>query len=54
MTTSYTYGISSFPNGKADTSRLDEEIRASAILTALDHINQDGTDFLVVFKATLW
>lgn len=52
--TKYAYTISSaFPNGKVDTDRLAQEIRASVIVTALDHIATSGDTCDIWFKATL-
>lgn len=50
----YTYSTSEdFPNGTVATDRLTQEIRDSAITVALDYINTDGDDCIVVFKADL-
>lgn len=50
----YTYSISTdFPNGKVATDRLTEEIRASAIITALDAIVTSGDNCDVWFKDAL-
>lgn len=52
--TSYNYAISSdFPNAKVATSRLADEIGTSDIVTALDHVEVDGDDCDVFFKAAL-
>lgn len=41
--TKYTYAVTSdFPNGKVNLSRLQDEIRASSIITALDRIDTVG------------
>lgn len=50
----YTYSISGdFPNAKVDLNRLTQEITASAITVALDHLGTDGDDCNIVFKADL-
>lgn len=50
----YTYSISAdFPNGKVATDRLTNEIRASAIITALDAIVTSGDNCDVWFKDAL-
>jgi len=52
--TTYTYSISGdFPNAEVDLNRLTQEIQASAIVTALDHLGTEGDDCLVIFKADL-
>jgi hypothetical protein len=52
--TKYTYSISAdFPNGKVDTTRLSNEIRASSISIALDYINTSGDDCDIWFKDVL-
>lgn len=52
--TKYTYSIQNdFPNQKVSTDRLLSEIRASAIVTAIDYINTSGDDCDVWFKAEL-
>ena len=54
MSHTYTYSISlDFPGGKVNTTKLTDEIRASAIVTALDMINTDGDEIDIVFKAEL-
>ena len=54
MDTKYTYSISTdFPNHKVDPSRLQAEIRASAIVTAQDYISTSGDACDVYFKADL-
>lgn len=52
--TAYTYSISAdFPNGKVDSARLQQEIRASAIVTALAGISTGGDICSILFKAAL-
>ena len=52
--TKYTYSIAEdFPHAKVDTSRLTQEIQASAIVTALDYINSSGDDCDIWFKDAL-
>jgi len=52
--TKYAYSISGdFPNDKVATDRLAQEIRDSAILTALDHIDTSGDACDVWFRAEL-
>jgi len=52
--TEYTYSISTdFPNGKVASSRLEQEIRSSAIVTALDRIDTVGDSCDVWFKDAL-
>lgn len=52
--TKYTYSIAGdFPNDQVDPSRLEREIRASSITTALDYINTSGDDCDLWFKASL-
>jgi hypothetical protein len=51
--TSYSYAINSFPNSKVDLSRLEQEVLASSIATALDHISKSGDSTSVVFKGAL-
>jgi hypothetical protein len=65
MTTSYDYDVSAnFPDGKVNTARLQDEIRASSIVTALERIDTaggslsqqnvlTGGSIYIVFKATL-
>ena len=54
MATKYTKSIQSdFPNHAVSTDRLTQEIRESAIVTALDYINTDGDDCDIWFKADL-
>ena len=54
MSTEYTYSIQNdFPNHKVATDRLAQEIRDSAIVTALDYINTAGDDCNIFFKADL-
>lgn len=51
---SYEYTISTdFPNGKVDPSRLGAEIRASAIVTALEGSQTSGDTCTIIFKADL-
>jgi hypothetical protein len=52
--TTYTYSISNdFPADKVDADRLGSEIRASAIVTALDSISTLGDDCNIAFKDAL-
>lgn len=52
--TKYTYSISSdFPNHIAATDRLEQEVRLSAIATAIDHINTSGDNCDLWFKDVL-
>lgn len=52
--TKYTKSISTdFPNGAVDSSKLTQEIAASAIVTALDYINTSGDDCDIWFKDAL-
>jgi len=52
--TAYTYSISEdFPNGKVNPSTLAEQIEASSIVIALDHIETNGDDCDIWFKAAL-
>jgi hypothetical protein len=52
--TKYTYSIQSdFPNHIVATDRLAQEIRASAIITALDGINTSGDVCDIWFKGSL-
>jgi hypothetical protein len=52
--TKYAFTISTaFPNGKVDSSRLTQEIRTSAIVTALDHIDTSDDVCDVWFKDAL-
>ena len=52
--TKYSYSISSdFPNHKVASDRLLAEIKASAIVTAVDYINTSGDDCDVWFKDAL-
>jgi hypothetical protein len=54
MDTKYTYSISAdFPNHKVDPSRLQLEIRTSAIITAQDYISTAGDACDIFFKADL-
>lgn len=51
MSTKYPYSIQSdFPNHKVNLGRLGQEIRASAIVVALDYINTSGDDCDCWFK----
>lgn len=53
-TISYTYTISSdFPNHIVSTDRLTQEIIASSITIALDHIDTVGDSCYILFKAAL-
>jgi hypothetical protein len=50
----YSYSISAdFPNSLVSISNLQNEIRSSSILTALDYISTDGDAIHIVFKDTL-
>lgn len=52
--TSYSYTIASaFPNAKVSISALHKAIFISAIATAMDRVDADGTDALVWFKEAL-
>lgn len=52
--TKYTYSISTdFPNHAVATDRLLSEVRASAIVTAVDYINTSGDDCDIWFKDAL-
>ena len=51
--TKYTFALSSFPNGACATDRLQQEIRASEILTALDRIDTAGSDVDIWFRDAL-
>lgn len=52
--TTYTYSIAAdFPGGAANSGRLDLEIRASSIVTALEGITVSGDVIDVVFKDAL-
>jgi hypothetical protein len=52
--TTYTYSIAQdFPDGKANPSKLDEAIRQSSIVTALEGVNTFGDVLNVVFKDSL-
>lgn len=54
MSTKYTYSISTdFPNGKLEEDRLIQEIAASAIIIAFNHISTSGDVCDVWFKAVL-
>lgn len=56
MSETYTYAIADFPNGNVDVDALEVEIRASSIVTALDHVmERQGTPHEVdcVFKDAL-
>jgi len=54
MATKYTYSVSTdFPNQVVSAARLIEEIQASAIVTALDHIDVAGDVCDIWFKADL-
>ena len=52
--TTYTYSVANdFPGGKANTAKLDAEIRASSIIVALDGINTSGDELNILFKDAL-
>jgi hypothetical protein len=52
--TKYAYLVATdFPGGQANISKLDSEIRGSAIVTALDRIESTATAVDVYFKAAL-
>ena len=52
--TTYTYNLATdFPNGVINTGKFDDEIRTSAITTALEGINVVGDVIDVVFKDSL-
>jgi hypothetical protein len=52
-TTKYTFDIMDFSNHKVASDRLTQEIQASAIVTALDHIDTTETECDVWFKLEL-
>lgn len=49
----YTYYLTSFPNGKSSSDRLTNEIRQSDIIIALDHIDTDSISVHFFFKDSL-
>lgn len=49
----YSYNLSSFPNGKCDISRLNQEVHDSDIVIALDYINEASNQVTLFFKAEL-
>jgi len=49
----YTYNVSDTANNKVDEDRLTLEIRSSAIVTALDHINVGNNNIFIYFKVEL-
>lgn len=52
--TTYTYSkAADFPNGSINPTKLQKEIAASAIITALDHISTEGDVVRIVFKDAL-
>lgn len=52
--TKYTYSVSGDTlNGKVDLSHLDQDIRDSAIVTALDYLNKSADVFDIWFKDAL-
>lgn len=52
--TTYTYSISNdFPGGSVNTSKLSNEIKASAISIALDRVDTSGGVVSIVFKTAL-
>lgn len=51
--TKYTFALSSFPNGTCATDRLQQEIRASEIVTALDRIDTAASDVDIWFRDAL-
>ncbi|HEC72014.1 MAG: hypothetical protein ACTSW7_01170 [Candidatus Thorarchaeota archaeon] len=52
--TKYQYSISNdFPNQAVDTDRLEQEIRDSVIIIALDYVNTSGDDCDIWFKDAL-
>lgn len=54
MATKYTFNIASnFPNQKVDIGKLEVEIQASNIVTALDYINSSTSECDIWFKAEL-
>jgi len=54
MSQNYPYSISTdFPNDTVSLTNLQNEIRTSAIVTALDYISSEGDTVNIVFKATL-
>ena len=51
---SYSYSISTdFPNAQVSLNNLQTDIRASAIVTALDYISSEGDTVSIVFKAAI-
>lgn len=53
MNYGYAYNLSSFPNGKCDISRLNQEVHDSDIVVALDYINEVSNQVTLYFKAEL-
>jgi hypothetical protein len=52
--TNYSFTIASdFPNGKMDSDRLMQEVRSSAIVTALDYVSSADGGCSIVFKDAL-
>lgn len=51
--TKYSYLVDDFINDKVDATRLTSEIRSSAIVTALDYVNSNGSVCDIWFKAEL-
>ncbi len=51
--TTYTYSVQNDLADGVNALRLSNEIRASAITVALDHIDVSGDDLMLVFKADL-
>jgi hypothetical protein len=49
----YSYTTNQFPNNKYSLSKIDREIRASSIVTALDYLNGNNIGVDVFFKAEL-
>jgi len=50
---SLTYTLADFPDSQLNADNLADEIRASAIVTALDYVSTSGSTVYIVFKATL-
>jgi len=49
----YKFTIADFPSGKIDATRLQQEIVASSIITALGYITASETEVEIVFKDAL-
>lgn len=53
MTTIYNYALVDTADNAVNAAQLDEEVRASAITTALDGVTVSGADIAIQFKAGL-